>query len=209
MVRTTNNHKRFAFTMIELIFAIVVIAISVMSLPMMTQVTQKGIESNILQEAIFAASAELMGASAGYWDENSMQDINVSHLSRVIDISDDCNTTTKLRPGHINQPKHRRCLHDMSTVANNGAGGAVHDLDDAEKITASVMFVLPGTDGTSAGYKELYKSVIDVRPLNTTGNNRNIKIITATITDEDDEPVTVLKMQSANVGEIDYYSREF
>jgi len=83
VVAMTNHRKRFAFTMIELIFAIVIIAISVMSLPMMAVVTQRGMENNIVQEAIFAASAELMGATSGYWDENSMQDINVSHLSRV------------------------------------------------------------------------------------------------------------------------------
>ena len=204
MVRIKNHRKRFAFTMIELIFAIVIIAISVMSLPMVTQVTQRGIESNIVQEAIFAASSELMGATAGYWDENSMQDMNVSHLSRVIDISNDCNNTTKLRPGHINQPYHRRCLDDLTTNANNAAGGSVYDLDDAEKTTASVMFVLPGTDGTSAGYKELYKSTIEVTP---SATNNNVKIITVRITDENNNNVTVLRAQSANVGEIDYYKR--
>jgi prepilin-type N-terminal cleavage/methylation domain-containing protein len=50
---------RLAFTMIELIFAIVIIAISVMSLPMMTQVTSAGIERNLVQEAIFASVAEI------------------------------------------------------------------------------------------------------------------------------------------------------
>ena len=53
MVRTSSTSKRFGFTMIELIFAIVIIAISVMSLPMMTQVTNKGLEESLVQEAIF------------------------------------------------------------------------------------------------------------------------------------------------------------
>jgi len=105
--------------MIELIFAIVIIAITVLSLPMMTQINQRGVESNIVQEAIFAASTELMGATAGYWDENSLQDINMSHLERVINISGDCNTSTQLRPGHINQMYHRRCLDSNSTTAHN------------------------------------------------------------------------------------------
>lgn len=44
------------FTMIELIFAIVVIAISVMSLPTMIQATSSGVEKNLeAQEAIFKA----------------------------------------------------------------------------------------------------------------------------------------------------------
>ena len=207
MVRKTNHRKRFAFTMIELIFAIVIIAISVMSLPMMIQVTQKGIESNILQEAIFAASAELMGATAGCWDEVSMRDINVSHLSRVIDIgtSNDCNDTTKLRPGHINQPFHRRCLDENSTAIADLDKNitSIYSLDDAAHVAQNI-FINTATDET--GYKELYKSEIDVS-LSSTDNN--IKIITATVTDDDGDPITVLRTQSANIGEIDYYKRTF
>ncbi|WP_366755894.1 type II secretion system protein [Sulfurimonas sp.] len=51
-------HK-YAFTLIELIFAIVIIGISVMSLPMLTQVTSSAIEKNLVQEAIFASVAEI------------------------------------------------------------------------------------------------------------------------------------------------------
>jgi len=48
--------NRYAFTMIELIFAIVIIAISVISLPMITQVTTNSSALNLeADEAIFAA----------------------------------------------------------------------------------------------------------------------------------------------------------
>lgn len=47
---------RTAFTMIELLFAIVIIAFSVLAIPMISQVTSKGLESTIeAQEAIFKA----------------------------------------------------------------------------------------------------------------------------------------------------------
>lgn len=197
MVRFTNHRKRFAFTMLELIFAIVIIAISVVSIPMVTQVTQRGIESNIVQEAIFAASSELMGATAGYWDENSMQDINTSHLSRVIDLDGDC--TDIRRPGHINQPYHRRCS-DTATTASNTAGGTIYDLDDAAHGDEDI-FTDTITDAT--GYKETYQSNISVIPAADT----NIKLIEATIKDSAGKTVTILRAQSANVGEIDYYKR--
>lgn len=195
MVRKAAS--KLAFTMIELIFAIVIIAISVMSLPMMVQVTSRGIESNIVQEAIFAASAELIGATSGYWDDNSMQDINISHLSRVIDISGDCNND-RLRPGHIAQPLHRRCLDSNTTAARNAPGGAVDDLNDAA-ITQSIF-----TDiGSAEGYKNNYTSTISVVL------NGNIKTITSTITDAVPTTIVLLRAQSANVGEIDYYKRRF
>ncbi|MCD6172181.1 MAG: type II secretion system protein [Sulfurimonas sp.] len=204
MVRRTNYSKRFAFTMIELIFAIVIIAISVVSLPMMTQATQKGIESNILQEAIFAASAELMGATAGYWDERSMLDTNLSDMSRVINISGNCNSTTKLKPGHINQPKHRRCIEDTTIIAAHNQNTAlpgvnVFDLNDAGHSSDNIFV---DTTKNQAGYKDTYTSTVSV------ALNNNVKTITVTVSNSD-RIVTVLRTQSANIGEIDYYKRTF
>ena len=161
MVRTIGIRHRLAFTLVELIFAIVIIAMAVLSLPVMTQVTQKGIEDSIVQEAIFAGSAELMGATTYYWDANSIYDINTSHLSRVIDISNDCNATTNLRPGHINQPLHRRCLDDNS-IGVNTAG--TNGLEDANVTNRDIFFdTSSGTASTSStGYKHIYQSTIGV-----------------------------------------------
>ena len=192
--------------MIELIFAIVIIGISVMSLPLMTQVTNKGIENSLAQEAIFAGAAELMATTTAYWDENSMQDTNVSALSRVIDISADCDDDTRLRPGHINQPYHRRCLDSNTTVANNAISGVVTDLDDQEHLNA---ILYTDTTSNSAGYKETLYSDINVSILAT---NANVKLITVTVRNDLNDltkVITVLKTQSANIGEVDYYKRSF
>jgi len=197
-----NSLNRFAFTLIELIFAIVIISIAVISLPMMVQITSKGIEESLVQEAIFAASAELMGATSGYWDENSMQDINKSHLSRVINLAGDCNDD-KLRPGHIRQPLHRRCLDEDTTVAHDSETpiGAldVFDLNDA----AITQIMFTDEDKEAEGYKDTYTSSIDVN------RTDNIKIITSTIKNSKDIDIVILRTQSANIGEIDYYKRRF
>ncbi len=206
MVRT-RHCKRFAFTMIELIFAIVIIAISVLSLPIMIGVINKGVENSLAQEAIFAASAELMGSSAGYWDENSMEDIDVSHLSRVIDIANICDSD-RLRPGHIAQMYHRRCLDNPGAITGvhnssiNLVDINVSDLNNVAHPDESIF-----TDNTTdaAGYKQTYTSSIIV----SLGADTNIKEIVATIRDEDGDIVTILRSQSANIGEIDYYKRMF
>lgn len=204
----TKTLKRFAFTMVELIFAIVIISIAVMSIPVMTQITSKGIESNILQEAIFAGSAELMGATSYYWDLNSMYDSNLSHLEKVIDIGGTCENNAsniaryRLRPGHVNQPFHRRCLESNAIAAADTAdlvffpnlNNAVH--------ASQVVF----TDNTadSAGYKDSYNSAVGIDYL-----NNNVKRVTVTITNSSADPITVLRTYSANIGEIDYYKRRF
>lgn len=204
MVSKKNRLGRFAFTMIELIFAIVIIAISVLSLPMITQVTAKGVESNIVQEAIFAASAELMGAASGYWDSNSMQDYNLSHMSRVIDVDGDCdnNTTSsryRLRAGHIEQPLHRRCVISNAGIVNNASDATFINLNNA--VGSHTIFLLPNPEAT--GYKNDYNSSVSITQAG------DIKYININVTDSDGDLITVLKMQSANIGEIDYFKRGF
>lgn len=202
MVR--NTVSRLAFTMIELIFAIVIIAIAVLSLPMMVQITSRGIENNIVQEAIFASSAELIGATSGYWDERSMEDENVSHLSRVIDINTNCDGD-RLRPGHIAQPFHRRCLDSNSNAGlNSTANATIFSLDDEEHTAVEDMF--DNSIGEAAGYKQEYQSTLVVTP---DGANANIKHIVSDVKDASGATLTILRMQSANVGEIDYYKRRF
>ena len=128
------EHKlyKYAFSMIELIFAIVVIGITVLNLPMITQVTSKGIENNLVQEAIFAASTELNQIVTYYWDENSLPTNNL--LSQVVwTSSTDCNETTKLRPGHIDQPYHRRCIDNASLRPSSVLTSESGDLDDLDE----------------------------------------------------------------------------
>jgi len=199
LVRNKLLRSRLAFTMIELIFAIVVISIAVISLPVMTKITEKGIQSNILQEAIYAASTELMSASTGYWDANSIYDINVSHLSRVIDTDNSCNAD-RLRQGHIAQPLHRRCLDENSSIVDADEANTNDSLESFERTNAPVF---DDAGGTASGYKDEYTISLDV---NRTGD---IKFIEVLIKDSNGNDVTRLKMQSANIGEIDYYKRRF
>jgi uncharacterized protein involved in tolerance to divalent cations len=196
--------------MIELIFAIVIIAITVISLPMMTQTTAKGVEGNLVQEAIFAASAELNQAVSYYWDENSLQSAN--SLSRVVwTSSTDCDTSTKLRPGHINQTLHRRCIDDNSSRPS-ALGSDSGDLDDIDDINATAHEIFVNYIASSDSYKEAYKSTINVSYSDfgtITQASKNIKKIEVTITDSKNNPITSLKTYSANVGEIDYHKRSY
>ena len=205
MVKGAKRLSRRAFTLIELIFAIVIISIAVISLPMMTQVNNRGIENSMVAEAIFGASAELMNASAGYWDANSMHDNNRSHLSRVIDIGSICENNSssprhRLRPGHIAQPLHRRCLDSATIAVVNVADNIYVNLDNAV-YTNRHMFL--STNPQASGYKDNYKSSLFVEQIN------DIKYMQIEVTNSKGEVVTILKMQSANIGEIDYYKRTF
>ena len=213
MVRNKHLLSKSAFSMIELIFAIVIIGVSVISLPMMTQVTSKAIEENLVQEAVFAASTELNQIVSYYWDENSVD--NSDSLSKVIDNSD-CNDTTRLRVGHINQPLHRRCLDSNATnpsLTLGSDGGDRDDIDDNIVSNEAIFIAESGNVASAEGYKKNYNKTINVEYTNfgvTTAASKNIKKITVTISDtEDNTTITKLSTYSANIGEVDYYKRSY
>lgn len=199
--------NRYAFSMIELIFAIVVIGITVISLPVMTEVNSKGLENALVQEVIFATSTVINQSTTYNWDE--MDDGN-SSLSKVISTGD-CNSSTKLRIGHINGPNHRRCLDDTSvrpsTIGSDG--GDLDDIDDLNGTTSPLFF----TNGLAFvadahGYKKNYTTTISVKYDDfgaTTAASKNIKKITVLVKDTDGNNVTALSTFSANIGEADFF----
>jgi prepilin-type N-terminal cleavage/methylation domain-containing protein len=205
--------RRTAFTLIELIFAIVIIAITVFSLPMMTQITSNNIEDSLVQEAIFAAAAQLNEATSYRWDEHSMNDKLTATFdpsySRVI------NTTTggcvagtpNRRPGHV----HRLCLNDLTTSPFYSTGTVFSDSLDEAAHGAESIFI--GTEGTSAaGYKTLYNStiVINNNASFQVANDPNIKEVLVTITNANtNDVVTKLRAYSTNIGEVKYASKVY
>jgi prepilin-type N-terminal cleavage/methylation domain-containing protein len=204
VVKQGSFLQKSAFTMIELIFAIVIIAISVMSLPMMTQINASGIEKGYVQEAIFASSAEIHQALSHRWDANSAPDGDPASLSQVLDIAGDCNAITKRRPGQSS----RRCLNDTTLTAANAANAIILNINNATGVKD--LFVIDATDNGS-GYK-LQKVKLTLAAINPASfgivNNGNIKQITATVRDNGKTIIT-LYSYSFNIGEVDPIKRSF
>lgn len=200
--------RRSAFTLIELIFAIVIIAVSVVSLPMMNQAISKGIDDNLVQEAIFAAATELNEAVTASWDDNSIDPTSPNSYTRVLDHSGNCDTINRLMPGHINQPKHRRCIDSNTTNPADSNTNTTISLDDIEHGVREI-FIDDSPDAT--GYKKKYRSEVTVtRNVAFNGiNNPDVKSLVIKITDETGIPLVQLITYSANIGEIDYYKRSY
>ena len=205
--------RRYAFTMIELIFAIVIIAISVISLPVMSQTISKGIDSNLVQEAIFATATKLNEAVTYSWDQNSIDPLQPDSLAQTINTGPgvgDCIVNGQ-RPGYIPQEKHRKCLSNLLTRPSavlGPDGGVLNDLDDLAEADVPLFSNAAAADA----YKDNdYKSTITITYANfgtITAASQNIKLVSATISDSDG-PVTKLNTYSANIGEIDYFRRTF
>lgn len=225
MVRSSKSSNRYAFTMIELIFAIVIIAISVMSLPMVTQVTARAIENNLAQEAVFSAVAEINLATTYTWDENSLLDAptTTDELSRVINNSsgecsdsgiDDSNGDDIMRrTGHVN----RRCLNDLTALFYNPAATDCVDSLNAAEHDYNITVEGSAATTSATGYKKEYESRLDVIRGDEVcadcidfdaANNANMKEIRVTIREiATGDEVTVLRAYSANIGEVSYRRR--
>ena len=211
MVIPKNKLYRSAFTMVELIFAIIIIAISVMSLPMMKQVTATAMEKGIVQEAIFASVAEINFASTYAWDENSFLDAAANDLSKVVS-EGNCTLSGGItkRLGHIS----RRCLDDLSAGLYTG----IIDIDsNSLEVAEHSSQTIYDTGGATeaSGYKQNYNSQLDVihcatgncEKFGEENNNFNLKEIRVTVTNSDtNEVVTLLRTYCANVGEVTYAS---
>jgi len=203
--------KRDAFTLIELVFAIVIIGFTVLSLPMMNRAIAQGMEGNLVQEAIFASSAELNEAITAYWDDNSFEAGASNTFARVIDDGtceeNASSSRYRLKPGHIAQPLHRRCVYSNDTSFPDVNVSTVFSLNDMAHESQNIFI----DDTTNqAGYKNEYNSTLTVtRPADFNGMNNNIKKLTITVTDTKGKPITKLSTYSANIGEIDYYKRSF
>ncbi|WP_457750332.1 prepilin-type N-terminal cleavage/methylation domain-containing protein [Sulfurimonas sp.] len=206
--------RRYAFTMIELIFAIVIISITVISLPMMNQAISKGIDSNLLQEAIFAAATELNEVTTTQWDEASIDENTSRFISQVINLDGSCENNNskeryRLKPGHILEPLHRKCLNDLTQAElDSNTNSKVDAVEDkAHDYKEIFLNLTPGQEG----YKQKYKSsvVVSYDPIFNGAVRPNMKKITITVKDTNNNTVTSLFTYVANIGGIDYYKRTY
>ena len=235
MVITSSINKsivsaRKAFTMIELIFAIVLIAVTTLTIPTMIQVNNKALEGNAAQEAIFLVSAVLSESTTLLWDANSLGGTNTAvSLSKILDVngSGDANydrwnqvvaaydVNSTLRKGSIDEDMHRQFF------SNDG-------VPHVPGQSATVPFVITESFNDSAvgaqlGLKNQYTIVatriyIDDNLTNfafsttAAGKKTNIKMtqveINATI-DGTNTVVSRLRAYTCNIGEIDYAKRRF
>ena len=223
MVRSSlvsvKRQSHSAFTMIELIYAIVVIAVVTLTIPMMIQVNNKSIEENAHADAIFLISSVLSEETAVVWDNRSIVGgptaINIS-LSKILDVptgdavykrlTADINNT--MRIGGINEDGHRQFY---STVTNPVQSATVTIINSGFK---------NAEDGERFGLKDKYSVFVTSRYISDTPNDpfvfgtvassvSNIKMLEVNVKDKNAELISVMRAYTCNIGEVDYARRSF
>lgn len=110
---------RSGFSLIELVLAIVIISISVMTIPLMLSQSSNNDSFSIMQESILAARTKMGNILSYEWDRNSVDTNSSITYIRVLDVNNgddelDRNMTTldeNRRIGHVAQDIRRR-MHE-------------------------------------------------------------------------------------------------
>jgi len=212
---------RKASSMIELVIAIVIMGIAVMTLPLMLERVQANNAFAMQQEAILAAKTQLGDMITYPWDENSLKNNVVAVLdTQSASYQREVNTTRRI--GHVKQDKRRKFFNNttnasvIGTATNNIIDIADFDTDVAE------LNKLNAADADFAGtldYRFDFNMTTSVRYINDNPVNfvfsdanisttSNIKMITVTL-QGDNISTFKLRAYSSNIGESELLRRNY
>lgn len=219
---------RHASSMIELVIAIVVMGIAVMTLPLLLSQTQNNNAYALQQEVILAARTKMGDMQTYKWDENSLDNGRIGVLITNGDI--DLNITSNgRRIGHILGNKRRKFFADRnSSVTSINLGPDSGDLDDLDDFSVSNSDHLISTlQTTNLDYRfKLFDLITTVtyvsddanysdQNLNFTftdsnvSNSTNIKMLTLSVSGDEVPTPFKLRSYSCNIGESELLRRTF
>lgn len=212
--------------MIELIFAIVLIALVVVAVPQMIGQNTKGTEEYLKQEVIAAATGEAFRVMSYPWDASSVADSNRSY---IVDVASSGNLARvgsglPIRAGNIPPLKgtganasnvdryyHRRFFNSTTSPASK-------DLPGVGAIDSNLL-----TTRSSEGYKETYTVTATANGYLNDANGSgtfifsdanssspsNMKLGTLQVNSSSQNNILTLRVYAANIGSAEYYTREF
>ncbi len=221
-----NNPISRAFTLIEIIFTIVIMAGIFMVIPKILMIATKNENVAMKQDAYFNAISLTKLASSLAWDENNTESLSTLHTT-INHI--DCNESTNyLRIGGFLSANGRTCQDNLSaSVIGSEEGNDYLFFDDIDDFNGSII-------QTTANGNDRYKIVTEVSYLNNlslfsaakkltidlsstsdTASSTNIKKLTTTIkyhgkkAIKKDKNIASFHYYSANIGQFTLNKREW
>lgn len=158
-----SSKKRSAFTMIELIFAIVIIGISMLALPMIMQVDATSQEDSLMQEGIMITSTKASQILTFPWDPNSPPEGTLMSTSQVLETggTGDSELTTRraapqddFRVGHFPEQLRRRLT--PSSAARTALAIAPNAIPSMNDFNGESLPIIPAA-GNHWTYKKSWR----------------------------------------------------
>lgn len=223
---------RPAVAMIELIFAIVVMGIVMMSAPTLVATAAKSTMVALQQEGINEAATRVNMVLTYPWDQNDTNDSCIPPVLHVANGDSDLEEINANRRVGVPPESNSRTFkcgnteYDASAIGKEGS--IMNDLDDFNGMT-SLLADVSGSGGTDyieqttvniattvsyildmANYQS---NTLSYTPQSTSTDSTNIKQIEVNLTSSSSETelqkTIILKAFSCNIGGIEYAHREF
>lgn len=201
---------RSAMSMIELVFAIVVMGIAVMSLPFILTLVQNNNAFAMQQEIILAAKAKMGDILTYEWDGNSF-DVTASH-SFVLDVANGDNELDRVsgqrRKGHINANYRRKFFPNTTNPSDVGEidkfNGTSYHIPAAVESAGTLDYVFDLNLSNTVTYAQdtgtySNQTLNDFTFATTHVANTNIKMVTVNVTGGDQN--ITLRAFVSNIGE--------
>ncbi len=235
MRRAQHTNLRPAIAMIELIFALVIMGIAIMSAPMLISTASKSTNIALQQEGINEAVSDISTILTYPWDQN---DTNDTCISPVLIVSPGTsalgeNGSTGRRSGvDYNSSSHTFLCNGAKYNASNSLGIEGTIKDDIDDFTGTTLTVIPrGSGGKDYLEKASVNITMTVQYITDSatyssstvayapgtvvvGSSTNIKQITANLTsnpagssDHSLDTNITLKAFSCNIGGFEYAHR--
>jgi len=197
--------------MIELIFAIVLIAMVVAAVPEMMARNDRTLRGSLVQEELFIAAKTASELLTQPWDANSPDTTTSRAYTKILDtgsaiaglnrVNDGAGHLLPFRIGGILEDNHRR-FHNVATAP---AGYQIPNDNMHPALPANVNLQI------ASGYcGETNATFFNANPVQNNGTPTSAKMATVTVTNTVDANRTVtLRLYMANIGEIAYAHRRF
>jgi len=202
-----------AFSLVELIFSIVIIGISFLSIPTIMTVISRSTEATVDTKGYYHALAQMGIILSKSWDENNVDDWDEANVVYILDTDDnnldtDCNGT---KLGLYQDSEYRRqCEENNSSNPNASLSSTFGTADDGE-ISFDDLDDFDGGTQTVENFKiDIGVAYVDSNPqdLSTTTTEFNIPIGVSSGTTSNIKEVNVTISNTNNnevLGTIKYY----
>lgn len=183
--------NKAAFTLVELIFSIMIIAVVFTVVPQFMFTTTKTMEVSIKEDGLFAALALMGDVIHLPWDGNS-----ISSGGKILDTS--VNTCDDYRPGGF--VGSRNCLSSSAAATPNGSFGTAGNFADVDDYD--------GYSTTTLGGRVSYSLDVDVNYVDqslsaTGGTTHELKEVKVSVSgSERTNSCMSLLYYSANLGQV-------
>ena len=222
--------KRPGLTLIELVVAIVVISIALMSVPMLLSQANRSNEFSLNQEAILAGATKMGDVLSYPWDERLVNSdetkyiLDVQNGDNELDRYPDINSTRRV--GNFKSKYRRKFYNDQryaSTILGHDKGNEFDDIDDFNGVSVHIE----GGNGVGDYLKDFnltttikyindqtdYNDTIVTMDINKTHKTQstNIKMVEVEIIDNttNEQTIATFRSFSSNIGSYELLYKDF